>query len=71
MKRLWINGKASDDREERMEMVTAHCERCYDDKDETADAGRTDNDTEETVLRPGLEGRSRSRSTECSEFAGR
>ena len=36
MKRLWINGRASEDREEWMEEVKAHCERCYDDKDETS-----------------------------------
>ena len=36
MKRLWINGQASEDREEWMEKVNAHCERCHDDKDETS-----------------------------------
>ena len=36
MKRLWINGRVSEDREEWMEEVKAHCERCYDDKDETS-----------------------------------
>ena len=31
VKRFSINGKASEDREEWMEEVKAHCERCYDD----------------------------------------
>ena len=35
VKRLW-NGRASEDREEWMEEVKVHCERCHDDKDETS-----------------------------------
>ena len=33
--KLWVNGRASDDRDEWTEEVRAHCERCYDDKAET------------------------------------
>ena len=36
MKKLWINGRASQDGEEWTEEMKAHCERCYDDKDETS-----------------------------------
>ena len=35
-KRLRINGRASEDREEWMVELKSHCERCYDDKDETS-----------------------------------
>ena len=28
----WVNGRASEDRDEWTEEVRAHCERCYDDK---------------------------------------
>ena len=35
VRRLW-NGRASEDREEWMEEVKVHCERCHDDKDETS-----------------------------------
>ena len=34
VKKLRINRKVSEDREEWMEEVKAHCKRCYDDKDE-------------------------------------
>ena len=34
MKKLWVAKRASEDREEWMEEVQAHCERCDDDKDE-------------------------------------
>ena len=33
--KLWVNGRASEDRDEWTEEVRAHCERCYDDKAET------------------------------------
>ena len=33
--KLWVNGRANDDRDEWTEEVRAHCERCYDDKAET------------------------------------
>ena len=36
MESLWIYDKASEGREEWMEDVKAHCERCKDDKDETS-----------------------------------
>ena len=32
---LWVNGRASEDRDEWTEEVRGHCERCYDDKAET------------------------------------
>ena len=35
VKRLW-KGRASEDREEWMEEVKGHCERCHDDTDETS-----------------------------------
>ena len=34
--RLWVNGRASEDRDEWTEEVRAHCDRCYDDKEETS-----------------------------------
>ena len=34
---LWVNGRASEDRDEWTEEVRAHCERCYDDKEETSE----------------------------------
>ena len=33
--RLWINGKVSEDRDDDKEVRT-HCERCYDDKNESS-----------------------------------
>ena len=33
--KLWIDGRASEDRDEWTEEARAHCERCYDDKAET------------------------------------
>ena len=33
--KLWINGRASEERDEWTEEVRAHCERCYDHKSET------------------------------------
>ena len=33
--KLWVKGRASEDRDEWTEAVRAHCERCYDDKEET------------------------------------
>ena len=33
--KLWVNGRASEDRDEWTEEVRALCERCYDDKEET------------------------------------
>ena len=35
--KLWINGRASEDRDEWTEEVRAHCEKCYDDKMETSE----------------------------------
>ena len=35
VEKLWVAGRASEDRQEWAEEVRAHCERCYDDKDET------------------------------------
>ena len=37
VKKLWINGRACEDREEWMVEVGGHCERCCDDKDETSE----------------------------------
>ena len=34
---LWVNGRASEDGDEWTEEVGAHCERCYDDKEETSE----------------------------------
>ena len=34
---LWVNGRASEDRDEWTEEVRAHCERCHDDKAETSE----------------------------------
>ena len=34
---LWVNGRASEDRDEWTEEISAHCERCYDDKEETSE----------------------------------
>ena len=33
--KLWVNGRATEDREEWSEEVRSHCEKCYDDKSET------------------------------------
>ena len=33
--KLWVNGRASEDRDGWTEEVRGHCERCYDDKAET------------------------------------
>ena len=35
--KLWVKGRASEDRDEWTEEVRALCERCYDDKDETSE----------------------------------
>ena len=35
--KLWINGHASEEKDESAEEVRAHCERCYDDKTETSE----------------------------------
>ena len=35
--KLWVNGRASEDRDEWTEEVRAHCERSYNDKEETPD----------------------------------
>ena len=35
--KLWINGRASENRDEWTEEVRAHCERCYDDITETSE----------------------------------
>ena len=34
---LWINGRASEDRDEWTVEVRAHCEKCYDGKTETSE----------------------------------
>ena len=44
--KLWVDGRASEDRDEWTEDVRAHCESCYDDKAETRGAGRQDSTTE-------------------------
>ena len=33
--KLWVNGRASEDRDEWTQKVWAHCERCYDDKEDS------------------------------------
>ena len=35
--KLWVNGRATEDREEWKEEVKMHCEKCYDDKTETCE----------------------------------
>ena len=35
--KLWSNGRASEERDEWPEEVTAHCEKCYDDEVETSE----------------------------------
>ena len=35
--KLWINGRAREDRDEWTEEVSAHCEKCFDDKTETSE----------------------------------
>ena len=35
--KLWINGRANEDRDEWTEEVRAHCERCYDDITQTSE----------------------------------
>ena len=35
--KLWVNGRASEGGDEWTEEVGAHCERCYDDKEETSE----------------------------------
>ena len=35
--KLWINGRASEDRDEWTEEVRAHCEKCFDDKTEMSE----------------------------------
>ena len=35
--KLWVNGRASEDRDEWTEEVRSHCEHCYDDKAETSE----------------------------------
>ena len=37
VKKLWLAGRAREDREEWAEEVRAHCESCYGDKDETSE----------------------------------
>ena len=51
--KFWGNGRASEDRDERREEVRAHCERCYDDKEETSEvrAERILSQREERSLR--------------------
>ena len=50
VKRFSINGKASEDREESMQEVKAHCERCYDCSPESW-SGRQVEITIDRVLR--------------------
>ena len=40
MTKLWVNGRASEDRDEWKEEVRTHCEKCYDDKIDTSGSGR-------------------------------
>ena len=54
-KRKWLeyeqfkHSRVGEDREERMEEVKAHCERCYNDKEETVGGARgQDTSTEGT-----------------------
>ena len=35
--KLWVDGRACEDRSEWVEEVRAHCERCCDDKEETSE----------------------------------
>ena len=35
--KIWVIGRASEDRDEWTEEVGAHCEKCYDDKAETSE----------------------------------
>ena len=35
--KIWVNGRATEDREEWCEEVRLHCEKCYDDKSETSE----------------------------------
>ena len=35
VKKFWVNGRATEDREEWCEEVRLHCENSYDDKSET------------------------------------
>ena len=67
VKTLWVNGRASDHREEWMEELKAHCERCSDDKERNfGGAGGEDfgtNDAEETVWMLGVVAKSRLLST--------
>ena len=74
VKRLWINGKAGEDRDEWAKEVKAHSERCCDDKDKTSQM------REERIQEPRprgdcleawLEGRLRSLSSEYSGIVGR
>ena len=37
VKKLWVNGRASEDREKWMEEEKAHCKRCDDDKEESSE----------------------------------
>ena len=37
-RKLWVNGRVSEERDEWTEEVRAHCERCCDDKAETPEA---------------------------------
>ena len=66
MKTLWVNGRASEDREEWMEEAKAHCERCSDDRTKLRRRKRRGfgtNDAEETVWMPGVVAKSRFLST--------
>ena len=40
LKRLWVNGTAAEDRDEWEEEALRHCEKAYDDKEETNEKQR-------------------------------
>ena len=71
VKRLWVAGRASEDREEWMEEVRAHCEKMLPrqrrDLGKCSRRGFKNNGAEETVLQLGVARRSLSLSTEFFE----
>ena len=50
--KLWINGRASEDRDEWKEEIKIHCSKCYDDKSETLEvqAERTESRDAEAIV---------------------
>ena len=69
--KLWVNGRASEDRDEWTEEVRAHCENCYDDKMETSEvqAERIRHQTGIVVGDSSKVGISKAQSTEFSAHA--